>query len=340
MHVSDRTAIEWADASWNPVRARNRASGKIGWYCEHVSEACRYCYAEGFNHRLGTGLDYKPGNLDQLEIFIDEKTLLQPLHWRRRRGIFPCSMTDLFGHFVTDEMLDRIFAVMALCLQHTFRVLTKRAGRMQTYMANPEREARWMTAVADLFEIAPSLMDRPFPIMGRRDPWLPLPNVWLGVSAEDQATFDERVGILADVPAAIRFVSAEPLLGPIDIGNAFDSAGSDPAAEERLPVDWLIAGGESGPGARPMHPDWARSLRDQCARAGVAFFFKQWGEHEPTQLIADGRPEPWRRSPNGRESWAFHELGMECLPKVTFCRVGKKVAGRLLDGREHSEFPA
>ena len=136
--MADRSKIEWTDSTWNPIRARRRDNGHVGFHCEHVSEACRNCYAEGMNKRLFTGLDYKPGNRDQVEIFLDEKTLLQPLRGKRPRKIFVCSMTDLFADFVADEMIDRIFAVMALCPQHTFQILTKRPERMRKYIAGEQ----------------------------------------------------------------------------------------------------------------------------------------------------------------------------------------------------------
>lgn len=136
--MADRSKIEWTDASWTPIRARNVDTGKVGWHCEHVSEGCRHCYAEGINKRLGTGLSYKPGLVGPggAEIFRDEKMLLAPVRWKRPRMIFVCSMTDLFAEFVSDEMIDRVFAVMALCPQHTFQVLTKRPKRMREWTNN------------------------------------------------------------------------------------------------------------------------------------------------------------------------------------------------------------
>lgn len=140
--MAERSKIEWTDASWNPIQAHRTFEpagryGKLGWHCEHVSEACCNCYAKGFNKRLGTELDYKPGHRlspePDTEIFLDEKMLLAPLRWKRPRKIFVCSMTDLFGDWVEDEWLDRIFAVMALCPQHTFQLLTKRQARMRKY---------------------------------------------------------------------------------------------------------------------------------------------------------------------------------------------------------------
>lgn len=328
-----KTSIEWTDASWTPIRARAwEQSGdgvvkeRIGWHCEKVSAGCKNCYAEPINRRLGTGLDYKPSHLMRADVsvFLDETMLLAPLKWRKARRIFVCSMTDLFADFVTDEMIDRVFAVMALCPQHTFQVLTKRPERMRAYFAaiaaDPDRDARSKLAIAGLGGAllasleAAARMDRG-----------PLPNVWLGVSVEDQEAADARIPHLLATPATVRFLSCEPLLGPVDLTaipkmlrggmldvNALTGVESMTPLEPDLcrgsRVGWVIVGGESGHGARPMHPDWARSLRDQCAAAGVAFHFKQWGQ------------------------WA--SVG------ATFLDVGKKAAGRLLDGVTHDGMPA
>src|SRR4051794_40445939 len=143
--MSDKSAIEWTDATWNPIRARNLKTGKVGWHCEHATTGCEWCYAEGFNKRLGTGLPFKPGHRKEIEIFLCEETLTQPLRWKKPRMIFPGSMTDLFADFVRDEWLDRIFAVMTLTPQHTYQVLTKRAARMRHYQCDPQtpdRQAR------------------------------------------------------------------------------------------------------------------------------------------------------------------------------------------------------
>ena len=182
---------------------------------------------------------------------------------------------------------------------------------------------------------------------------MPLKHVWLGVSVEDQDRADERIPLLLQTPAAVRFLSCEPLLGPLNLDEA--TRDGHPTAEQvagphgmhylrhgATRIDWVIAGGESGPNARPMHPDWARSLRDQCVTAGVPFFFKQWGAHFPAELaLREGDETPWRIWPDGQHRWIIGEYGrdLSSLPKIHFSRVGKKEAGRLLDGREHSEFP-
>lgn len=379
--MADRSAIEWTDASWNPIRARyweiqGDGSGKerIGWHCEHASDGCRNCYAERMNIRLGTGMEFKPGNLyrderkgynnGSVKLFLDDKMLLAPLRWKKPRMIFVCSMTDLFADFVSDEDIDKVFAVMALRPQHTFQVLTKRPERMRDYCSDANRlvhihdkvmRSGWLTTESlsvDRFRCAfanwPSLQNAP------------LPNVWLGVSCERQQEADERIPHLLNTPTAIRFVSAEPLLGPIDFTKVRGSInvlgrGSCPSEQDANGyhtflvsdgLDWVIVGGESGLKARPMHPQWVRDIGAQCAAAGVAFFFKQFGEWAP-----GSNPDL-----NGEVRVVFND-GRTCGPSLAASRaealehgwggrdphmirrVGKKRAGRLLDGKEHSEFP-
>jgi len=357
------TSIEWTDASWTMIRARNRATGKAGWHCTHVSEACRNCYAERRNRWIGTGLAFKPGHLKDVEIFLDEAMLLAPLRWRKPRKIFVCSMTDLFGDFVSDEMIDKVFAVMALCPQHIFQVLTKRPERMQAYMdsacgriADTIIAARRERGDADMVIV-------PLPHVTPGRPWWPLPNVWLGTSAEDQATADARIPELLATPAAVRFVSAEPMLGPIDFLDipwpsdrprfpASDDISDGRSALHMIEgtrIDWVICGGESGPHARPMHPDWARALRDQCAAAGVPFFFKQWGEWAPEDGTSGVHPDGCYFD-SGHPRWIGRAIGYdgatarsadEAAPPHAFLRrVGKKAAGRILDGRTHDDLPS
>jgi protein gp37 len=342
--MADRSKIEWTDASWNPIRARHTTNGHVGWHCEHATTGCAGCYAEAFNKRLGTGLPFKPGHLDagDVELFLDQRMLLQPLRWKKPRHVFVCSMTDLFGRFVSDDWLDKIFAVMALCPQHTFQVLTKRSDRMREYFVGKERfrnihplEDRHYAINEAMEAIAPAdWCKRELDDHGG----LPLPNVWLGVSAERQQEYDERKEHLRQTPAAVRFFSMEPLLGKI-IADYL--------------ADWVIAGGESGKDARPMHPDWARGLRDQCQAAGVAFFFKQWGEWAPNIGAVDGwaisdNPEiskyPHREWEDGRWSDDFYPMWCDFSDgnydeSQCVSRVGKRAAGRLLDGVEHNAFP-
>ncbi len=337
--MADRTGIEWTGSTWTPIRARHRKTGKLGWHCVHASEGCRHCYAETMNGRLGTGLPFKPGHARDIEIFLDERMLLQPLRWKQPRPIFVCSMTDLFADFVSDEMIDDIFAVMALTPQHTYQVLTKRAARMRAYVtALAEGQRRLAVDLVQFQRAYGSAFNFP----------CPLPNVWLGVSTEDQAAADQRVPDLLATPAAIRFVSAEPLLGPIDFtaicaGYYFIDAlagfkyhdSPQPSPTERCAsLDQIIVGGESGPRARPMHPAGPRSIRDQCAAAGTAFFFKQWGEFAPTERNTKGDVVAW---PNGNTSAGSANDGGGGGREMH--RLGKKAAGRLLDGVEHNATP-
>jgi protein gp37 len=338
--MGDRSKIEWTDASWNPIRARNKETGKVGWHCTHASEGCRNCYAESFNQRLGTRLDYKPGNEQLIDVFLDEEMLLAPLRWRRPRKIFVGSMTDLFADFVPDEWIDRIFAVMALCPQHTFQVLTKRSARMREYCAEAAKRI-WPLAC----EVGQPGRALSRSLIAFGSPW-PLTNVWLGVSAERQKEADERIPHLLETLSAVRFVSLEPLLGPVDLNEVTPNPLIFNAIHgmSRL-LDWVIVGGESGPHARPMHPDWARSLLDQCVSSGCLFFFKQWGEWTP--YIDRDRDDPdWRadytlkrdqgryRILNLAGGCGFHGERVHMMK-----RVGKKAAGRKLDGVEHDATP-
>lgn len=333
------TGIEWTDASCTPIKARysfeidGKRLVKTGWHCEHVSEACRFCYAEGINHRFGTGLDFKPGHLKDVEIYLDEKLLTDPLRWKRPRKIFICSMTDLFADFVREEWIDRIFAMMAMCPRHIFQILTKRPERMRAYMTAPDTERRVGRRLHDdaprqnetigfhFTEIAP----RGFHgcgIVGVA-PW-PLPHVWLGTSVEDQSTADERIPYLLQTPAALRFLSCEPLLGPIDLASIIRRAtieGHTLEDGKTHPIGWVICGGESGPQARPSNPQWFRDLRDQCDDAGVPFHFKQNGEWVSVSEV---------EGPGEHYTFPDHR---------SVRRVGRKKAGRTLDGREHNGFP-
>jgi len=327
--VGDKTKIEWTDATWNPVTG-----------CTKVSAGCKFCYAErDFNRpypgRAFTDVRTHPDRLDQ------------PLRWRRPRRVFVNSMGDLFHDKVEDDFLDECFAVMALADKHTFQILTKRPERMLRYFG-PSDELDGLTRDCLVEGTAQKLY---FERTGENpDQWLavhwPVKNVWFGVSVEDQVTADERIPLLLKTPATVRFVSYEPALGPVDLTRSIpcgyycdESVGHvDHGPNGNLAgIDWVIAGGESGPQARPSDPDWFRSVRDQCQASGVPFFFKQWGEWAPVQYHHDGKaylkisvPMPDAMKPSMREIvWDGANLA----------RVGKKSAGRLLDGREWSEYP-
>jgi protein gp37 len=362
------TSIEWTHRpgttgeTWNPIRARHRATGRVGWHCTHASDCCRNCYAErqNLNRRglaFGTGLPYKPGHEQDLDIVLDEKTLTQPLRWRHPRTIFVCSMTDLFGAFVPDAMIDRVLAIAALCPQHTFIVLTKRSARMRDFMSgftcDGARRFHIAVAAGRLMEDGDSAHDSV-----ANAAW-PLANVWLGVSAERQQEADERIPDLLATPAAIRFASIEPLLGAVDLTD-LDHTG-DCRREQKHGIDclwkttlrprlnWVIVGGESGPNARPMHPDWARALRDQCDAANVPFFFKQWGEWAPARVrpsetlgkyaIASAGPHSdfWPQTVSLVDQYP-RQINLFGGAKVLE-NVGKHRAGRTLDGVTHDGWP-
>lgn len=256
----NKTSIAWTDYTSNPIRARNIETGATGHYCTHVSEGCENCYAGVWNRdRFGTGLDFIAQNRDKVEVYLQESELREwskPKYAGKR--VFVADMTDWCHELVTDEMRDKLFAAMAMAPQVTFQLLTKRPEKMREYMTRRTEENTRAAAVWSAVE------------HGDYRPTWPLPNVWLGVTAENQRWADERIPILLDTPAAVRFVSYEPALGPLNLWL-------QTANDEGWLLDWVIAGGESGANARPFDPQWARDVRDQCAEAGVAFFMKQMG---------------------------------------------------------------
>lgn len=319
--MSDRSKIEWTDATWNPVTG-----------CTKVSAGCANCYAERMVKRLPMvrgrhGFDGDGDALPFSAVTCHHDRLNQPRHWRKPRRVVVCSMGDLFHKHVTDEFIGRVFGVMGIAERHTFQVLTKR----------PERALEWIRSrPRDPSKPSQSVVPCEFGDLSYSLPW-PLPNVWLGTSVENQTAADERIPLLIQTPAAVRFVSCEPLLGPVSLRwmNAFpenvpytamNPSGVTDEYDGLRRLDWIICGDESGPNARPMHPDWARSLRDQSKAAGVPFFFKQWGEWAPDCWCATDRPHRTTVRP---------EPGK---PGVMF-RCGKQSAGRTLDGKIWEQYP-
>lgn len=281
-------------------------------------------------------------------LFFNEGRLLSPLRWQKPKTVVIGEVVDLFHESVPDEWIDRVFAVMALAPRHTFQVLTKRSNRMREYLTGApwgaiEDAADEILTDGSPFHV-PDTLDRAqaATAINRR----PLPNVWLGVTAEDQTRADERIPDLLATPAAKRFVSIEPMLGPVDpqklkknsseywdgLTGEIWRAGAGSISSETWrggnKLDLVIAGGESGQGASPMHPNWPRSLRDQCKAAGVPFFFKQWGEWVPTPNIINDTLEAYRAR-GGRDTMFYPDGSAMEL-------VGKRRAGRLLDGEEHN----
>jgi protein gp37 len=347
--MSSSTKIEWtrsddgtAGATWNPVTG-----------CTEVSPGCDRCYAKTFAERWrGTPGHYYEHGFD---VQLRPDKLDQPLRWTRPRRIFVNSMSDLFHDQVSDAYIATVWAVMALSPHHTFQVLSKRHGRMRSLLSSVVFDSLVRDEVNRLLDAGAAFPNSCEP-EGHRLDW-PLSNVWLGVSAENQMWADIRIPALLDTPAAVRFVSAEPLLGPIDlIGQLCETCDADVEApqcntcyrrwwirpDRANRIDWVIVGGESGPGARPMHPDWARSLRDQCRVAGTAFFFKQWGNWIPQP----DQGAPRNNSdhlvfPDGGSVRAGHAGHRQLTtPGIALMRhTSKRDAGRVLDGRTWDEFP-
>ena len=296
--MGENSSIEWTEATWNPTRG-----------CTRVSEGCRHCYAEliqaRFDGRPGFGEGFgrrtKAGSRWTGKVELDRNALGKPERWKKPRMIFVDSMSDLWHESLSRGDIAEVYGVMEFCDWHTFQVLTKRPDRRKAYLQE------WVS----------------------RHSWPILRNVWEGTSVENRAAL-ARIDDLRATPAAVRFLSIEPLLEDLE---EIDLEG----------IHWVIVGGESGPGARPMHPDWARSVRDQCLAADVKFFFKQWGEFAPVfrnggcadtryagkrtgWLDPAGHLRPWNRS-------VSHE------GETLIYRFGKKAAGRELEGRTWDEMP-
>ena len=295
--------IEWTDSVWNPVTG-----------CTKVSSGCKHCYAKTLHdmrHRAFLDGKKMPAqySVPFEEVLLHPERLVMPLRWRRPRRIFVNSVSDLFHEDVPFEFIDDVFETMLAChligRGHTFQVLTKRPERMREYFAARN----------------PSEM-------------MPPPNVWFGVSVEDQASADLRIPLLLGCPAVVRWLSVEPLLGAL----------VTEVEVSHCAVDWVVVGGESGKGSRPMNPEWVRLIRDQCAMSGVPFFFKQWGDWAPLDELAASlgyssvaaalfMEKKFCHKIHEAETFRFGDGG----PLVY--RVGKKAAGRLLDGRLWDEYP-
>ena len=261
--AADQTGISWTDSTWNPVTG-----------CSKVSEGCRYCYAEALSLRFGWSRKPWAAEHAAENVVCHPDRLTQPLRWHRGRKVFVNSMSDLFHERVPDAFIADVFAVMVEAPQHIYQILTKRPARLERFA-------------------------RDFGIAAQ-------PYIWLGVSAEDQRAADERIPLLLQTPAAVHFVSCEPLLGTVDLsrwlpaGSHAHAGGNLTHLDRSGRIDWVICGGESGPHARPMALDWARSLRAQCAAAGVPFFLKQLGGVRPGGAAElDGRE--WHELPEPEE---------------------------------------
>lgn len=282
--------IEWTDKTWNPVTG-----------CTKVSQGCKNCYAERMYERFNGKGSFK-------NITCHDDRLTHPLHWKKPSMIFVNSMSDLFHEDVPFTFIDSVFDMMDAANWHSFQILTKRPERMiEFYTWKKEGNG---------FKFS--------------ERW-PLANVWIGVSVEDQKAADERIPLLMQIPAAVRFLSCEPLLASIDLSNWLTNSEYRTLYRDcdypttYNSIGWVIVGGESGHGARPMHPDWVGQIRDQCIKGNIPFFFKQWGEYLPVlDYIEIGDYKT-------KSSILEHGFYFE--------KTGKKKAGRLLDGQLYSEYP-
>lgn len=355
--------IEWTGETWNPL---------IG--CDKVSPGCKNCYAiktawirmhnpSMAGKYAGTVEKTAGGKLNWTgQVNMHAPSLHKPLKNKKPTTYFVNSMSDLFHESVPFEFIYQVFSVMEHCPQHTFQVLTKRAARAVEYFEWVKKKARDMKGT-----------------------WFADQNVWIGVSVENEATAAERIPLLARIPARVRFLSCEPLLGPVNLhlDRLVDVASNcelptfldDGQVEyksqtnpewlfRQIPlgkvINWVICGGESGPESRPMHPDWARSLRDQCQEAGVAFFFKQWGEYYTTWFNVISQEPGFKMYTSyaqftakiwvGKGDICVDSQGKHCkigsdfmsaaYPVAIMSKVGKKKAGRLLDGQLHDAMPS
>lgn len=320
--MGDKTGIEYLDATWNPVKG-----------CSHISPGCENCWAERQAARFSKKGEFFHGLTDRGvwtgEPRFYEDALYKPIHWRRPRRIGVCFMGDLFHESVPFEWIAKVFAVMAYANQHTFLVLTKHPERMRVFLEWAGRRVCPSEALYDYIED-----DVKIDYEKHIVPW-PLPNVWLGVSVENQTVANYRIPVLLECPAALRYISAEPLLGPIDIDRAMYGEGksrvggmnafgfTDGFGYEAC-LRWVVAGGESGPNARPMHPVWVESIRDQCVGAGIPFYFKRWGAWAPVEAARPGD--------------LIHYTEVDLNPR-SMRRVGKSAAGHLIDGVAYQQLP-
>lgn len=307
------TSIEWTESTWNPT---------VG--CSLMSPGCTNCYAMLMARRVqgskkrdkaynGVTKKSKGGPVWTGVVNVSEKALLKPLSWRKPRLVFVNSMSDLFHESLTDWDIARVWAVMAIAHRHTYQVLTKRPERMADWL----RDRNTPALVGNAMQTIRS---------GCSLPAWPLENVWCGTSVEDQKRADERIPALTTVPAAVRFLSLEPLLGAVSLVEAVQG---DLAALRK--IHWAIVGGESGPKARPMHPAWARALRDEAAALDIAFFFKQVGSWA---WVPDAKAREWLSLDGKRVSEHPRGTGWQGI-----LRGSKKAGGRKLDGRIHEAQP-
>jgi protein gp37 len=298
------TKIEWCDETINPIQDKIKGESGRGYHCTKCSPGCNECYAETINNRFGNHL---PFDNRKAEFELMGSELYKPIKWKKHRNIFIQSMGDLFHEDVPDEFIDELMNVMDMARHHTFLMLTKRPERMLEYLEeSPANES-----------YTPD-------------------ERWYGLTVCTQQEADEKIPVFLQVPGK-KFLSIEPMLGPIDLRPAHLPSGITAPYWLLKCVDAVILGGETGPKARPMHPDWVRSVRDQCEAAGVPFFFKGWGEYAPwlhCDNISLKENRCWLRADGTQSEHDRADGG-----NIPMYRVGKKRAGRGLDGRTHDDLP-
>ncbi len=315
--MGDKSGIQWTDASWNPTTG-----------CTKVSPGCANCYIETTPPFRTRGIKFEQGRIP-LRFYPDRLEL--PLRWRKPRRIFVNSMSDLFHEDIPGEFIDKVFAVMALADWHIFQILTKRPDRMLAYLSDPTKHERWTSQLTDGRRMAA----RRESVGGWADGWWPRysGHIWFGVSVENQRMADERIPLLLKTPAAVRFLSCEPLLSEIDLSGAvWPGCIADQETHDRecdggffcdeRNVDWVIVGGESGSGARACDIGWIRSIRDQCRAASVPCFVKQLGSNVP--LDATGVFQcKFRDRKGGDPSEWDEDLRVREFPGAELCAHGR-----------------
>ncbi len=317
--MSDKSGIGWTNATWNVLTG-----------CDKVSPGCKNCYALRDWARLAANPKTVYYGRKFTDFAVHHERLSQPLRWTKPRMIFVNSMSDLFHKDAPFEFIASVFGVMALARAHTFQILTKRPLRMLEFfnwLKDASGEAGSLKYCIDAARATGAFQGTKADKDATAGKW-PLPNVWLGISAENQSTADERVPLLLKCPAAIRWASAEPLLGPLELDFAFnmhlDTYGNWRAGGG---IDWVVVGGESGPKARPMAESWALAVAQSCRKHNVPFFFKQWGEWQPESMN------------RGLKSETVLSIAEPDSDK-RMLRVGSNAEGwDLLEGARWQEFP-
>jgi protein gp37 len=312
----NKTSIEWTHYTWNPVTG-----------CTKISAGCRSCYAETMATRFW-------GNRKFTDVQMHLDRLQEPFELGYKldgKKVFVCDVSDLFHDKVMFDFIASVFSIIAAKPLTTFQILTKRPDRALEFY-------QWATKNVDKVKTE---LKKTMPFL---DLTFPPKNIWIGTSVENQEQADKRIPLLLQIPASVRFLSCEPLIGEVDLthivkerkpGTLYTINCLDNQFYPHQKINWVIAGGESGHMARPMHPDWVRSLRDQCQAANVPFFFKQWGNFIPfTEFISRG---------NGSSKYFENNIAGKFKHVVihdkAYFKLGKSKSGNLLDGKQHLEFP-